>query len=227
MVDFLLLTERTINYSKKDIDEGNTPPEIYSICACIRETFCISYDIRKNNNLYIFYLDKKILIKFKGKKLRYLGPDERSQALLLQKALDKAIQNNILIKEKYIESTPGIYFKKFKNINSFIIDLNSKNLESITLVFNSIFPFMFTFITHMYEIPIIKEFESLNDINNRSYILSPDLNSTGIMIGFLKPLVQIFPSILENIAIISLKKINAIEDKILYINFQIDKQVDT
>ncbi|MFX1531798.1 MAG: hypothetical protein ACFFBC_11850, partial [Promethearchaeota archaeon] len=89
MVNFLLLFEKIIEYTKKQINKGLTPQKIYELCSCIRETFCLSYSIRKNNNLYLYFQEENLLLSFIGKKLRYLGPDERSQALLLLKALTK------------------------------------------------------------------------------------------------------------------------------------------
>ena len=91
LANFLLIIEEIIDFTKKDIDIGYTPPLIYKICSCIREAFCLSYAIRKNNNLFLYFQKEKILIKFEGSRLRYLGPDERSQAILLKKVLDKSI----------------------------------------------------------------------------------------------------------------------------------------
>jgi len=96
LANFLLIIEEIIDFTKKDIDKGYTPPLIYKICSCIREAFCLSYAIRKNNNLYLYFQKEKILIKFEGSRLRYLGPDERSQALLLKKAFEKNISKSKL-----------------------------------------------------------------------------------------------------------------------------------
>ena len=82
LANFLLIIEELINYTKEDIDKGHTPLYIYALCSCIRETFCLSYAIRKNNTLYLYFQEEKILIKFEGSNLRYLGPDDRSQSLL-------------------------------------------------------------------------------------------------------------------------------------------------
>ena len=92
MVNFLIYISKITPFSKKDVDEGNTPPDIYKLCVSIREAFCISYYIRKENNLYFYIEEKHILIKFIGNELRYLGSDERSQALLLSKVLNKIYQ---------------------------------------------------------------------------------------------------------------------------------------
>ena len=73
MANFLFLIGNIVEYSKKDIDQGNTPPEIYKICVCLKETYCISFNIRKENNVYLYFQNERILIKFEGSTLRFLG----------------------------------------------------------------------------------------------------------------------------------------------------------
>ena len=115
MVNFLLLFEKIINYSKKDIDKGKTPLNVYKICSCIRETFCLSYAIRKDNVLYLYFQKEHVLIKFEGQTLRFLGPDERSQAILIKKALNKIYEKFDNENNKWVKSTPGIFGKRFSN----------------------------------------------------------------------------------------------------------------
>jgi len=118
VVNFLLLIKKISAYSKKDIDQGKTPLDVYQLCSCIRETFCLSYSIRKENNLYLLFQEYNALIKFEGKKLKFLSSDERSQALLLYKALN--LSSEILSFDNWYKSTPGIYIKKFEDFNAFI-----------------------------------------------------------------------------------------------------------
>ncbi|MHA1764008.1 MAG: hypothetical protein ACTSYC_09685, partial [Promethearchaeota archaeon] len=87
MVNFLLIIKRIAPFTKKDIDKGNTPLEIYDLCTCIKETFCLSYAIRKLNDLYLYFIEESLFLKFHGGELKYLGSDERSQAILLLKAI--------------------------------------------------------------------------------------------------------------------------------------------
>ena len=223
LVNFLLLIERIIDYKKKDIDEGKTPPLIYKICACIRETFCLSYTIRKNNNLYLYFQSENILIKFEGSKLRYLGPDERSQTLLLKKALDKANQLINSEDKNWIKSTMGIYAMSLKSDQSFMFYLNSMNIKNLILIYDSISPHKLSFLAHTYEYHEIKKLKNLENLNEIFFLLPINI-SNNILIEFIKLLVQIFPSLLENITLTSLNKIKAIEDKILYINFKIDQE---
>ena len=209
MVNFLLLLENVIEYDKKTIDRGLTPQEVYELCSCIRETFCISYSIRKDNNLYIYLRNFHNLISFIGKKLRFLGPDERSQALLLYKALKIARENQYLTEKRITESTPGIYVTKFLNDLDFIGYMKSKIRG---LYYNLIDR----------EKPIKEQLvrpnlvEKLEDINNNNlYILAPHLENPNFS-DLIKEM--------KNIKVLSLSKIKSIENKILYINYSKDRQ---
>jgi tRNA pseudouridine-54 N-methylase len=132
LVNFLLLIEDIPYYSKKDIDCGFTPLEIYRLCSSIKEAFCLSYSIRKQNNLFLFFYKTLSLIKFQGDKLRFLGSDERSQALLLNKAIIKL--NEIKITHKWIKSTPGIIVKKLGDLQNGLQILKEINQNKIIIV---------------------------------------------------------------------------------------------
>ena len=60
-------------------------------------------------------------MKYDGKKLRFLGSDERSQAILLNKALEKIIGNDKLQTQEWEKSTPGIFVKRLPS-SSFILE---------------------------------------------------------------------------------------------------------
>ncbi|MFX1316326.1 MAG: hypothetical protein ACFE9T_10715 [Promethearchaeota archaeon] len=214
MVSFLLLLKKLVLYLKSDIDKGNTPLEIYQLCSCIREAFCLSYSIRKSNLLYLYSQDESILIKFDGEKLRYLGSDERSQALLLKKAIDTAKQSKILNDKAWKKSTPGISVRIFKDNTSFYLflksilrknnffiiddDLNSKEEIAIS-TFNT---------------------KSLININESLFIMPTYSISQKNEFFF-----ELFKK-LKNIKYVTLLNVKAVEDKILYINFQIDQQIN-
>ncbi len=219
MANFLLIVEEIPDYGKSDIDKGNTPPEIYSVCSCIRTAFCISYGIKKKNNLFIYCQNKNFLIKFEGEKLRYLGPDERSQALLLKKALN-TLNNNNIPKIGWIESTPGIKMKKLNNIHSFFSFLSNLNIIYITFVSDAFSPFDIAFLCHCFDVPRIKPLKRLENLNEHFFII-PSSKST--IINLLREIASSRPSILEFITIAILDKIKIMSDKILYINFQIDQ----
>lgn len=212
LVNFLLLFEKIINYSKKDIDKGKTPLNVYKICSCIRETFCLSYAIRKDNVLYLYFQKEHVLIKFEGQTLRFLGPDERSQAILMKKALNKIYEKFDNENNKWIKSTPGIFGKKFSN-----------NLEFIEF---------FTSISNRKNNLIIDAYQSLGEkinlvnldkffcpINELDFFIIPTYNNLNNNTN----IIEMFKE-LKTINIISLSMIKSIEDKILYINFRKDQQ---
>ena len=210
LANFLLIIEEIIDFTKKDIDIGYTPPLIYKICSCIREAFCLSYAIRKNNNLYLYFQKEKTLIKFEGSRLRYLGPDERSQALLLKKVLDINISTINFNGNKWIKSTPGIYSKLFLDDSSFIDYLGSTVQDPIIFIYDKIDSM------DKNNIPEIMNINSLENLRDIFYIIptypfSEKNNIIKLMLS------------LTNIKLVTISKIRSIQDKLLYINYLIDK----
>ncbi|MFX1487881.1 MAG: hypothetical protein ACFFBI_01950 [Promethearchaeota archaeon] len=211
MVNFILLIEELIDYNKKDIDKGQTPLKIYELCSCIREIFCLSYSFRKNNNLYLYFCIEHILVSLLGIELRYLGPDERSEALLLEKALSTAkglIKLGVNGRKK---STPGIYLRKFSDDRSFIADLSLiVNGTNYILLENND-----SIIDDREEMSLDGEFVIDDD-----YVfiipLSPIFRNAHKFLTLFKEM--------KNIKSFSLSKIKQIENKILYINFRKDHQ---
>lgn len=210
MVDFLLIFEEIPYYNKNDVDTGSIPIEIYKLCSCIRETFCLSYSIRKNNNLYLVVFRDHILIKFQGNKLRFLGSDERSQAILLNKAINKTQEINIV--NRWNNSTPGIYVKKLKNL--FI-------LQNLTDSFNFSKIIVFNNYTNSDQVLTIEDLKSLGDLDDYLFILSNFHieSKVGDFLGLIKKL--------NNVKFAVVPKIKNNENKILYINFIIDQQTRT
>ncbi|UCD01294.1 MAG: hypothetical protein JSV23_10500 [Promethearchaeota archaeon] len=210
MVNFILLIENISKYSKRDIDLGKTPFDVYRLCNCIRETFCLSYSIRKENNLYLYFQKEHVLIKFEGTKLRYLGPDERSQTLLLEKALSNTKKESFLENEQWKKSTPGIFFRKFFDDSSFITFYKSLRKGKTFLMIDhpqnveeKVEDFNFEFIENMEVDFFIIPF----------YSKSRDKHK----------IIELFKEV-KNIKPISLSKIKEVENKILYINFRKDQQ---
>jgi len=212
LVNFLLILEKIIDYNKKIIDKGITPQKVYELCSCIREVFCLSYSIRKNNFLYLYFQKEHVLVKFEGKKLRYLGPDERSQALLLEKALNKVKEEININNGIWIKSTPGIFIRKFSDVSSFIdfyrsialeksfLIINAPQIDEDNVAFNNLDEFLFEIKENdFFIIPI--------------YVISRE-NSK---------LIELFKEV-KNIKLLSLSKIKDMENIILYINFKKDQQ---
>lgn len=208
LVNFLLLIEDIPYYSKKDIDCGFTPLEIYRLCSSIREAFCLSFSIRKQNNLILFFYKTLSLIKFQGNKLRFLGSDERSQALLLNKAIKKL--NEIKINHKWIKSTPGIIVKKLGDFQKGLQFIKEISQNKIIIV-NGYYESQFS-LNH-------KEFINLKSLNEYLYILPIFLNESKAsdFISLMKKMIDL--------KFLMLPKVKSIEDKILIINFIIDQQL--
>lgn len=221
LVDFLLYFDKAPDYSKKDIDKGNTPPEIYKICCSMRTAFCTSYGIKKKNNLYIYFRDDSILINFNGRMLKYLGPDERNQALLLRKAIDKIKSQNSQKSMTWIKSTPGIQVKYLNNSLSFINFLNSLDKKKFTFICESISPFNLNFLYHYYDYPRFIKLNRLKNMKDHFFIIP---SSKNIVIEFLREIARDFTSMLEYFTLATQKKIKSMADKVLYLNFQIDQE---
>ena len=219
MVNFLIITSKITPFSKKDVDEGNTPPDIYKLCVGIREAFCVSYNIRKDNNLY-FYIEKSHkLIKFIGDELRYLGSDERSQALLFNKVLsfNHPADNN------WTQSTPGIYVRTFKNNQEFTDFLIGDEKELVFILENTT-PLSLPFLYHLQGYPKIKKIHQIKELNKKHLIIPAKPLDNKILIDILKIITENHTSELKSIKLTSLSKVNSLGDKVLYVNFQIDQQ---
>jgi len=211
LVNFLILIEKFPKFSKSDIDIGKTPIYVYNLCSIIRESFCLSYSIRKNNNLYLYFESLQLLMKYEGKKLRFLGSDERSQALLLKRALEKINGEEKVKTQEWGKSTPGIFVKRLPNSGSILQNINS-------ILHNKII-----FITEFENKDLYPDVINLDDLENMNeycYILPYSQNSQSSL-RFLQVIKENY-----NLKYINLSNIKGIVNKILYINFRIDQSTD-
>lgn len=211
MVNFLILIEKFPKFSKSDIDVGKTPIYVYNLCSIIRESFCLSYSIRKNNNLYLYFESLQLLIKYEGKKLRFLGSDERSQAILLNKALEKINGDEKVKTQEWEKSTPGIFVKRLSNSGSILENIN--NILHNKIVFIAEFENKDLY-------PDVINLDDLDDMSEYCYILPYSQNSQSSL-RFLQVIKENY-----NLKYINLSNIKGIENKILYINFRIDQSKD-
>jgi len=209
LADFLLIVKEIIPYTKKDIDKGFTPLEIYQLCNCIKETFCLSYAIRKMNNLYMFFLENAFLVKFVGNELRFVGSDERSQAILLSKALNLRNTNFPYQPNQWKKSTPGIYVMSLSNNFKFMDFLLTLDNKFIILILDRKFRDL-----------EIKELDFDSNIMPK--------NATGalllIPIHINQENEELMKSLMNNQHIIkrSISPIRSVSDIILYMNYQWD-----
>ena len=211
MVNFLILIEKFPKFSKSDIDVGKTPIYVYNLCSIIRESFCLSYSIRKNNNLYLYFESLQLLIKYEGKKLRFLGSDERSQAILLKKALEKINGDEKVKTQEWEKSTPGIFVKRLSNSGSILENIN--NILHNKIVFIAEFENKDLY-------PDVINLDDLDDMSEYCYIFPYSQNSQSSL-RFLQVIKENY-----NLKYINLSNIKGIENKILYINFRIDQSKD-
>ncbi len=211
MVNFLILIEKFPKFSKSNIDIGKTPIYVYNLCSIMRESFCLSYSIRKNNNLYLYFESLQLLIKYGGKKLRFLGSDERSQALLLKRALEKINGDEKVKTQEWEKSTPGIFVKRLPNSGSILENIN--NILHNKIVFNAEFEDK-----NLY--PDVINLDDLDDMSEYCYIFPYSQNSQSSL-RFLQVIKENY-----NLKYINLSNIKGIENKILYINFRIDQSKD-
>ncbi|TFF93969.1 MAG: hypothetical protein EU543_02390 [Promethearchaeota archaeon] len=209
LVNFLLLSKRIVNFDKNDIDQGNTPPKIYEICSCIRDIFCLSYSIRKNNNLFLYFVENHYMIKLIGSELRYLGSDERSQALLLNKAINLIQKRH---ENDWIYSTPGIYAKYYRNKNKLLDELAPDKFEEIIWIIDSKDTQKFRKITYL------EKLHKQSKINNSLFII------TLFKLEDDFPFLIKWRSSITNMKLFSTNqdKGKKPQDKILYFNFYLD-----
>ena len=194
LVTFLISIDKISSFNKKVIDKGKTPLDVYNLCSCIREIFCLSYAIRKENDFYIAINQNFLIIKLIGKSLRYLGSDERSQAILLLKALEiqEAIPHN-----KWINSTPGIFIKKTINLEQFLTSIQEMG-EKFFLID---------------DIDSNLKKNTSYTIKHQDVIILDESREKNLDLHHLGEIERIH-----------LPKTFSLENKILYINYQLDQQ---
>jgi hypothetical protein len=101
---FFLALPAIPRFSKKEIDEGIVSTEAAALCEAIRAAFFLSRSIRKERDLWLHFTADRALIVLHGQSLRYLGPDERSMLMLVDKARAVILHGT----GGLVESTPGI-----------------------------------------------------------------------------------------------------------------------
>jgi len=150
-------------------------------------------------------------MKYKGKKLRFLGSDERSQAILLNKALEKINGDEKVKTQEWEKSTSGIFVKRLSNSGSILENIN--NILHNKIVFIAEFENKDLY-------PDVINLDDLDDMRVYCYILPYSQNSQSSL-RFLQVIKENY-----NLKYINLSNIKGIENKILYINFRIDQSKD-
>ncbi|MBD3213769.1 MAG: hypothetical protein GF311_14255 [Candidatus Lokiarchaeota archaeon] len=208
VVNFLILCKSIINYTKKDIDRGETPQKVYTLCSIIRDTFCLSYSIRKSNNLYLYFFDAHCAVKLIGSELRFLGSDERSQALLLNKAIDEFRERK---PDRWVDSTPGIFVKYFAHYEFMLKDIIEPK------------PSPLIFIEYSNNTNRRTKNSSLKNILFESFYPNPFFILPLFCITEEYPnFIEKLNSIIHPLNFVAFPNLKKPQDKILYINFYLD-----
>lgn len=130
MIRFVILGHRahtTADFKLDDIAGGAGRLDI--LTRCVNSAFFLSHDLRKDVELYLLMLggeDAPKLIRFDGKELRYLNPDERSTASLIRNALIKKLEP-----DREVRSSPGVFVCR-KNLEE-LMEMLSKDSNFIYL----------------------------------------------------------------------------------------------
>lgn len=85
------------------------------LVRCVNSSFFLSHALRQDAELFLVLqggTDAPKTIRFSGKELKYLNPDERSTSSLIRNALLKKL------KDEEIKASPGIYISRrtFKDV---------------------------------------------------------------------------------------------------------------
>src|SRR3990172_7644447 len=95
MKEFIIIGHRavTTTFSLNDLPGAAGRMDI--LCRCINAALFLSHDLRRDVRVYLMLKGQPApskIIRFDGKDVRYLNPDERSAASLIRKALEKNAQ---------------------------------------------------------------------------------------------------------------------------------------
>jgi tRNA (pseudouridine54-N1)-methyltransferase len=116
MIRFVVAGHRaytTADFKLDDIAGGAGRLDV--LVRCVNSSFFLSHALRQDAELYLVLMggtDAPKTIRFSGKELRYLNPDERSTSSLIRNALIKKIG------EGETKASPGIYISRmsFKDV---------------------------------------------------------------------------------------------------------------
>lgn len=122
MKEFIIIGHKgvTAPFSLNDLPGAAGRMDI--LCRCVNAALFLSHDLRRDVRVYLVLKGEPAppkIIRFDGNDVRYLGPDERSAASLIRKALEKNAQ------ESWSESMPGVSIRRGE-LKDLLHELNEK-----------------------------------------------------------------------------------------------------
>lgn len=110
MIRFVVIGHRahtTADFKLDDISGGAGRLDV--LVRCVNSAFFLSHDIRKDVEIHLVLSggeDAPKTVRFSGREVRYLNPDERSTASLIRNALLKKVGDG------EVRSSPGVYVSR-------------------------------------------------------------------------------------------------------------------
>jgi len=109
MKDFIIIGNKAVTGGKISLNDlPGSAGRMDVLCRCVTASLFISFDLRRDVNVHLVLKggpDPHKIVRFNGKNVRSLNPDERSSGSLIQKAL------LIPAGEIEKESTTGVFVR--------------------------------------------------------------------------------------------------------------------
>ena len=110
MMRFVVVGHRAVTTGDFKLDDiAGGAGRLDVLVRCVNSAFFLSHSIRTDVELYLVLTggsDAPKTVRFSGKELRYLNPDERSTASLIRNALLKRLDSG------ESRSSPGVYISR-------------------------------------------------------------------------------------------------------------------
>ena len=105
---FVVLGHEAPTTPEFSLDDLPGAGRLDALCRCVTSAFCLSHAIREDVRVELVLADR-YTVRFEGRELRRLNPDERSTAALVRTALE---HREGAIGAMEANSSPGVYIGK-------------------------------------------------------------------------------------------------------------------